>query len=104
MKPRKAIPRVSKARRARSGVPGKCGIVRLYGKDMETLRRLVFERDGYQCQWKDCGAVVGWDGPRAGHLAHIKSRGAGGSDTLENTRCLCFIHHIISEHTLGEKG
>lgn len=37
------------------------------------------------------------------HLAHIQSRGAGGSDTAENTLCKCFHCHIEVEHTKGDK-
>ena len=63
---------------------GKLGIIHLKGKAMEELRRRVFVRDGWAC--RGCGASCSW---ASGHLAHIKSRGAGGSDTEENTRLLC---------------
>ena len=56
MKPRKPIPRVSKARRARSGVPGKLGIIRLYGPALEELREECWERDQGLCQ--KCGAII----------------------------------------------
>ena len=71
-------------RRERSGIPGKLGRVRLTGQALADLRRRVFTRDGWAC--KDCGRPCSW---ATGHLAHIKSRGAGGSDTEENTRLLC---------------
>lgn len=72
---------------------GKLGIVRLKGPHMHALRTDVFERDNYTCQ--NCGAGVLWN---TGHLAHIKSRGAGGSDTRENTRILCQGCHLINDH------
>lgn len=71
--------------------------IRLKGKDIEKLRRQVFERDRGFCQ--SCGAWVSWE---EGHMAHIKSRGAGGGDTLENTAWKCPHCHIIREHTKGE--
>src|ERR1039458_1688449 len=89
MKPRKAIPRVSKARRARSDVPGKTGRVRLYGAALEALRNECWERDKGICQ---STGVSLYKNPRyvgdplAYDMAHIVSRGAGGSDTLENVR------------------
>ena len=76
----------------RSGVPGKLGRLRLKGKALESLRRRVFERDGWHC--RECLVGCSWD---SGHLAHIISRGAGGSDTEDNTRLLCGdCHH--AEH------
>jgi 5-methylcytosine-specific restriction endonuclease McrA len=63
------------------------------GKEMETLRREVFERDHGRCQ--DCGKYVSWD---QGHLAHVKSRGAGGDDVAENCLWKCFDCHIGIEH------
>ena len=81
-------------------------IIRLKGDPLTKLREACYKRDGGLCVC--CGRIVrdnvpDWH-PDKYDMAHIKSRGAGGSDTPENTRCLCFIHHIISEHTLGEKG
>jgi 5-methylcytosine-specific restriction endonuclease McrA len=97
---RSRISPVSQARRARSGVPGKLGITRLYGEAMTALRRFVFNRDKWICQ--KCGAPCSW---ASGHLAHIVSRGAGGSDTPENMRLLCSDCHTgnRSEHNCGGK-
>ena len=36
-------------------------------------------------------------------MAHIKSRGAGGEDAMENTVWKCPYCHIFLEHTKGEK-
>ena len=76
---------------------------RLKGKDMEALRRFVFERDGYRCQqliiwasWesgvggifsagKICGNQVTWEN---GHLAHIVAKRRGG-DSPGNTKTSC---------------
>jgi 5-methylcytosine-specific restriction endonuclease McrA len=77
----------------RSGVVGKTGRLRLKGKAMDALRWRVFQRDRWQCQ--ECGRECSWE---AGHLAHIKSRGAGGSDTEENTRLLCMACHQAEHH------
>ena len=68
----------------RSGVVGKTGRLRLKGQALADLRRRVFTRDGWRCAI--CFTACSWT---SGHLAHIQSRGAGGSDTEENTRLLC---------------
>ena len=99
MKPRKAIPRVSKARRARSGVPGRLGIVRLWGADIEPLRDACFERDMGICLW--CGkrlykqARFAGD-PDAYDMAHCGSRRLYG-DVITNVRSLCHSCHM-KEH------
>lgn len=84
---------------------GKLGIVRLSGKALARLREACFDRDHGRC--RRCGDFVyyspRWDGDTlAFDMAHIKSRGAGGSDTLENVRCLCHSCHM-KEHTKGLK-
>jgi len=77
----------------RSGVPGKLGRIRLKGKPLADLRRQCFTRDGWACV--DCGVGVSW---ASGHMAHIKSRGAGGSDVLENVRTKCAGCHDKEHH------
>jgi 5-methylcytosine-specific restriction endonuclease McrA len=57
------------------------------------LRIAVFQRDVFRCG--KCDRRVTWE---SGHLAHIISRGAGGSDTMENTRVLCPDCHLVGEH------
>ena len=100
---------VSKRKRERSGVAGKLGRVRLYGSDLKALRDAVYARDGGRCQWTTNGVSCGRWMPKDGdlwtraHLAHKVSRGAGGSDTLENCEIRCPHHHLVSEHTKGEK-
>jgi 5-methylcytosine-specific restriction endonuclease McrA len=77
----------------RSGIVGKTGRIRLKGKALEELRIAVFQRDGFRCH--ECDKRVTW---KTGHLAHIVSRGTGGSDTMENTRVLCSDCHLVREH------
>ncbi len=77
----------------RSGVPGKLGIIRLKGPALAALRRARFAMDHWKCA--DCGRSVSW---ASGHLAHIVGRGAGGSDTMENTRTKCDDCHLVQEH------
>ena len=91
----------ARRRRERSGVPGRLGIVRLYGKDLEALRDACWERDRGICQKSGMRLYryPRFDGdPEAFHMAHIVSRGAGGSDTLENVRALAALYHT------GDKG
>ena len=76
----------------RYGVPGKLGRIRLRGKDLEALRRDCFERDGYRCTC-GCGEGVTWD---SGHMAHKQSRGAGGSDVIDNVTTMTADCHMRS--------
>ena len=78
----------------------KSGRIRLTGADIAELRRECWQRDGGCCQ--ECLGrtfyVPFYPGhPQGYEMAHIKSRGAGGSDTLENVRCLCRRCHDL-EH------
>ena len=77
--------------------------VRLTGTAMLRLRRDCWLRDGGYCQ--ECKVFTSyfarWEGdPHAYDMAHIKSRGAGGSDVLENVRTLCHECHM-AEHVKG---
>ena len=85
---------------------------RVTGKAMEALRRACFERDGYRCQHQAfiadtnclharCMRLVTWDN---GHMAHIKSRGAGGKDELSNVTTKCPDCHVVREHFFGPSG
>jgi HNH endonuclease len=75
--------------------------VRLKGKALEALRRACFERDQYRCS--ECDKFVTWDGyyVEKGHMAHIVSRGRGGSDELSNVSTLCLKCHLVDEHAYG---
>lgn len=80
------------------------GKVRLSGAALSRLRIQCFERDQMWCQ--QCSRMTLWkprfDGdPQAYDMAHIISRGAGGSDTLDNVRTLCHSCHM-AEHNKGK--
>lgn len=94
----KPVRKVSKARRARAGTPGKLGIVRLYGPAKGKLRRLCYDRDGECCVV--CHKWIPFDGPLTVrmHMAHILGLGRGGSDVLSNVRSLCYQDHSVEEH------
>lgn len=103
-KRKKPLPRGKRKPQVRIGkVSGK---IRLSGAAMERLREKRYEIDGGKCTFKGCGIWLPLYGSvfNRAHLAHIKSHGAGGSDTLANTRIRCFHHHIEVEHTKGIKG
>jgi 5-methylcytosine-specific restriction endonuclease McrA len=76
---------------------GKLGRIRLQGADLEKLRRSCFARDGYRCVL--CGRGVGWV---SGQMMHKRSRGAGGSDTLDNVETGCLECHMKA-HNCGGK-
>jgi hypothetical protein len=87
------------------------GTVRLSGAAMERLREQRYEIDGGRCTWKQgevdaCGIWLPLYGSvfNRAHLAHILGHGAGGGDTIENTRIRCFHHHIELEHVKGIDG
>src|ERR1039458_3528835 len=101
---RSRINPVSNTRRSRSGKPGHCGIVRLYGADLTALRLECYRRDGGCCQWEEngmkCSKLLPVDGDifTRAHMAHIKNKRNYG-DTLENIRILCYQHHMIAERS-----
>lgn len=75
-------------------------VVRLTGPALRQLRADCWCRDHCDCQI--CGMFTHYapryDGdPFAYDMAHIVSRGAGGSDTLDNVRTLCHRCHM-AEH------
>ncbi len=74
------------------------------GADLLLLRDACFKRDEGRCQ--ECGIRVAWNvAPECSYkydMAHIKSRGAGGSDVLENVKTLCHSCHQKS-HNCGGK-
>lgn len=79
---------------------GNLGIVRLDAEGMGLLREERFHLDKWRCV--DCGrrvstSVPDWS-PIRSHLAHVVSRGAGGPDTIENTRTKCGDCHSVREH------
>ena len=89
----------ARRRRERSGIPGKCGIVRLYGADLESLRDACWTRDRGICL--TCGKRLykqaRFDGdPDAYDMAHCGSRRLYG-DVITNVRSLCHRCHM-AEH------
>ena len=71
--------------------------IRLYGRDYKEFRESLFNRACGCCE--DCGRYVPlyidgeFDQYYCGHVSHIKSRGAGGEDTLDNAKWKCFDCH-----------
>lgn len=68
--------------------------IRLTGKKKRKLRQDCYERAGGHCE--ECDAPAPWDGGvmYRGHMAHIKSYGAGGGDTLDNVKWKCATCHV----------
>ena len=84
---------------------GKLGIVRLSGKAMRQLREDVYVRDKGMCQC-GCGRVAYFQArfegdPHAYDMAHIVSRGAGGSDVMSNLKTMRHMCHM-NEHAKGK--
>jgi len=73
---------------------------RLKGKALAELRYQCFLRDDWKCQmcFEPVSDAVSDLNPHKAHMAHIKSRGAGGADTLENVRTLCMHCHLVHVH------
>jgi 5-methylcytosine-specific restriction endonuclease McrA len=80
--------------------------VRLRGAAKKKFRRQVYLRAHGKCA--GCGLpapLYDYDGNfnvfTCGHIAHIKSYGAGGGDTMDNVTWKCYQCHIINEHMKG---
>jgi hypothetical protein len=74
------------------------------------VRLAVYERAQGRCEVRkhpECSGdrILPWGGDLfvIGHLAHIKSKGAGGEFTEENTVWSCWKCHLISGHFMGER-
>ena len=83
--------------------------IRLKGKAYQEFRGQVYDATEGFCE--DCGVwapLLDSDGVfdvfTCGHISHIKSRGAGGGDTLDNAKWKCFNCHIVKEHIKGGKN
>jgi hypothetical protein len=81
--------------------------LRLKGKKKTEFRKQVFAHFEGICQDPACGCfnpLFDQDGVfdvfTCGHVSHIKSLGAGGSDTIENVLWKCYECHINKEHGL----
>jgi 5-methylcytosine-specific restriction endonuclease McrA len=88
----KPIRKISKHRKKRSGKPGKLGIVRLYGKDLEALREACYMRDSGLCEVCGRWSPLHGDLMIRAHMAHRRGKRNNG-DTLGNVRILCPVHH-----------
>ena len=65
--------------------PERDSYAQMYKIFWDARRDQVLERDRYQCRL--CR------NPNSLSVDHIKSRGAGGTDEMENVRCLCATCH-----------
>jgi len=76
--------------------------VRLKGKAYAEFRRQVYEDCLGKCaecgQYAPLGISGLFDLRLCGHVAHIKSHGSGGGDTIDNVRWLCAKCHLEGEH------
>ena len=101
MKRSAPLQRKTRLRARRNKPRSRKTVVRLKGKELLWLRFECYARDRLTCQ--DCGVKVHWmarfaGDPEAYDMAHIKSRGAGGSDTLDNVVTKCHRCHLL-EHS-----
>lgn len=63
------------------------------GSPMKDLRNAVFEAYGPECEWPGCHEA-------GKELAHLTSRGMGGSktrDTVSNVMVACWLHARITD-------
>lgn len=109
LKRRKPLSRFPK-RKAEVRVGKVSGTVRLSGQALERLRGRRYAMDNGRCTWRKgkpdaCGKWMPFYGSvfNRAHMAHIKGRGAGGGDAIENTTTRCYMHHIEFEHVKGIK-
>lgn len=70
---------------------------RLKGKDYTAFRKSVYNRASGLCETCQMPAPLTVEGVfdifTCGHVSHIKHRGSGGGDTLDNARLECFCCH-----------
>ena len=90
--------RAPKKRKAPISIGKVSRTVRINAAELMTdLRKRVFQRSNGFCEakLKGCTGYTPW---LHGHLAHIKSRGAGGADTEANTLWACASCHMRSHN------
>ncbi len=56
----------------------------------DALRAAVWDRDGRRCV--HCGAIVTLE---KGHIDHQRQLSKGGSNHIDNLRCLCRRCHVL---------
>lgn len=97
--PIRRSPLKKKAREHKESMPWRRPRIRLSGPEMAELRQEVFARSGGRCENAiegcRCASRISWG---SFHLAHLESRGRGGSDTLENTLAACWECHEADTH------
>jgi|GEM_PF-5640969 len=69
------------------------GQVRCYGPAWDYLREVVWKRERGLCQVTRRPVVLEKGYWHTMHAAHIRSKGAGGSDLPSNIRCLHLAAH-----------
>ena len=90
--PIRRSPAKPKPRQHKESAPWRRPKIRLNGFEMKKLRQDAFARSQGRCENSideertRCGAKINW---MEFHLAHIVSRGRGGSDILENVLASC---------------
>lgn len=69
----------------------------LAGEDTSVRRHEVFERSGGFCEFPGCNREIDEflpsDHPHAMHMHHVKSKGKGGSDCINNLMAGCTRCH-----------
>lgn len=68
------------------------------------VRRAVLRRSDYSCEYFDVETGMVCGSRFQVEVDHIKPRALGGTDEVENLRCLCRIHNLaMAEKELGEE-
>lgn len=84
-----------KPRQHRESMPWRRPKIRLNGREMAGLRQEAFARSHRRCEnsidGERCKTRITWG---SFHLAHIVSRGRGGSDELGNVLAACQECHL----------
>ena len=93
--PIKRSPLRPQAREHKESMPWRRKKVRLNGREMAQLRQEILQRSHYQCEnsieGERCTEIINWGDF---HLAHIVSRGRGGSDSMDNVLACCRDCHF----------
>lgn len=99
--PIKRSPLKPKARQHKQSMPWRRSKIRLSGPEMKDLRQSAFARSEGRCEnsvtpdGTRCPVRINW---MNFHLAHIVSRGRGGSDELSNVLAACQKCHEADTH------